>query len=79
MKTLSKNQILTWQQAYNWAKLDEPKYIMFGNQPNTKQGKEFFKPFLEAKLIESEHLKYAGAFKLTEKGKYKFEEILLSF
>lgn len=76
VKSLNKNQILTWQQAYKWSKLPDPKYVMFGNVPNTKEGKEFFKPFLDAGLIDKNHLKYAGAFRLTEKGKTKFEELL---
>jgi len=63
---LNKNQILTWQQAYQWSKLEEPKYIMLSN--TRKEIKEFVKPFIIAGLIEKEHYKYTGAFRLTKKG-----------
>jgi len=76
---LNTNQILTWQQAYDWQKLETPKYVMFGNFPNTKEGKEFFKPFIQAGYILKDHLKFAGAFRLTEKGVMKFEELKTHF
>lgn len=72
---LSKNQILTWQQAYDWANLETPKYICFGRFPTTKDGKEFFKPFLQAEYIHKPTLQFTGVFRLTEKGKAKFEEL----
>lgn len=75
MNSLNKNQIITWQQAYEWSKLPEPKYICFGNVPTTKEGKKFFKPFLVAGYIHKETLNFTGVFKLTEKGKQKFEEL----
>ena len=66
---LSANQILTWQQAYELSNLPEPKYIMLGNVPKTKEGKAFLEPFLQAGYIDKNHLKFTGAFRLTEKGK----------
>ncbi len=69
---LNKNQIITWQQAYEWAKLEEPKYITGFNH---KRDKEFLKPFVSAKYIEYNHLKFCGVFRLTNKGKLKFEEL----
>lgn len=77
METYSLNdkQILTWQQAYEWANLPEPKYICFGKVPTTKEGKAFFKPFISAGYIHNDTLKFTGVFKLTEKGKAKFEEL----
>lgn len=74
-KSLNKNQILTWQQAYEWNKLPEPKYICFGKLPLTKDGKDFFSPFIKAGYIHNETLKYTGVFKLTAKGIAKFEEL----
>lgn len=73
---LTKNQLLTWQQAVTWANLPEPKYIMFGSFPATTQGKEFFKPFIKAGYIDPNHLKYTGAFRLTTKGIEKFKELI---
>ncbi len=75
MTSLNMNQILTWQQAYRWSKLAEPKYICFGKLPTTKSGKEFFKPFLEAQYIHEPTLKFTGVFRLTDKGVQKFEEL----
>ena len=72
---LTKNQLITWQQAYEWANLPEPKYICFGRLPLTKEGKEFFAPFIQAEYIHQPTLKFTGVFKLTEKGKQKFEEL----
>jgi len=72
----AEKQILTWQQAYAWEQLPKPMYIMFGKFPLTKEGKEFFKPFLKAGYIEKNHLNICGAFRLTEKGKQKFEEFI---
>ena len=72
---LNDKQILTWQQAYEWAKLPEPKYICFGKLPTTKEGKEFFAPFIQAEYISKDTLKYTGVFRLTDKGKLKFEEL----
>lgn len=72
---LNTNQILTWQKAYEWAKLEEPQYICFGRLPNTSEGKEFFEPFLSAGYIHKDTLKYTGVFKLTDKGLKKFEEL----
>lgn len=74
---LTKNQILTWQQAYKWSKLEEPKYIILSNK--RKEVKEFVNPFIIAGLIEKDHYKYAGVFRLTEKGVLKFEELLNIF
>jgi hypothetical protein len=71
---LTENQILTWQQAYEWAKLEEPKYICFGQIPQ-REGKEFFAPFLQAGYIHKDTLKYTGVFRLTTKGIEKFEEL----
>lgn len=70
--SLNKNQLLTWQQAYEWLKLDKPKYIMGWD---LKKHKDFLEPFLKAKLINKDHLKFAGAFVLTPKGVKKFEEL----
>lgn len=72
---LNANQILTWQQAYEWSNLTEPKFICFGNMPTTKHGKEFFKPFLQGGYIHKDTLKFTGVFRLTDKGKSKFEEL----
>ena len=71
---LNKNQILTWQQAYEWSKLETPKYITGFNLKN-KDVKEFMQPFLKAGYIHKETLKYTGVFRLTIKGKEKFEEL----
>jgi hypothetical protein len=76
MKHLTQNQTTTWKQAYEWSKLDEPKYICFGNLPNTKDGKEFFKPFLNAGYIHKDTLKFTGVFRLTQTGKNKIEQLL---
>lgn len=72
---LNGKQIITWQQAYEWANLPVPKFICFGRFPLTKEGKEFFAPFLQAEYIHKPTLKFTGVFKLTEKGKAKFEEL----
>lgn len=73
--SLTKNQLLTWQQAFEWLNLTTPKYICFGRFPNTKDGKAFFNPFLKAGYIHSDTLKYTGVFKLTEKGVEKFKQL----
>ncbi len=73
---MNKMHILTWQQAFEWSQLERPKYIMFGNKPNTKEGKVFFAPFINAGLIDKNHLKYSGAFRLTKKGKEKYLEFI---
>lgn len=65
---LSANQLTTLKQAQDWMKLETPKFIMFGSFPNTKAGREFFKPFLDNGIIDKNHLKFAGAFRLTTKG-----------
>jgi hypothetical protein len=70
---LNENQCVTFKQAYEWSKLLKPKYIMFGRTPETKDGKEFFKPFIANKLILVAHLKFTGAFVLTVKGKAEYE------
>jgi hypothetical protein len=70
---LTKNQILTWQQAYEWSKLEVPKYICFGMLPSKE--KKFFAPFLKAGYVHKDTLKYTGVFRLTTKGIYKFEEL----
>jgi len=72
---LNDKQILTWQQAYEWANLPEPKYICFGRLPTTKEGKAFFAPFIQAEYIHVPTLKFTGVFRLTEKGKAKFNEL----
>ena len=72
---LNDKQILTWQQAYDWQKLPEPKYICFGRSANTKDGKAFFAPFIQAGYIHADTFKFTGAFRLTEKGISKFEEL----
>ena len=72
---LNDKQILTWQQAYEWANLPEPKYICFGSLPKTKEGKAFFAPFIQAEYIHLPTLKFTGVFRLTDKGKAKFEEL----
>ena len=72
---LNDKQILTWQQAYDWEQLPEPKYICFGRFPLTKDGKDFFAPFIQAGYIHKPTLKFAGVFRLTDKGKAKFEEL----
>jgi len=72
---LNANQLLTWQQAYDWSKLPEPKYICYGKFPTTKEGKEFFAPFIQAEYIHKPTLKFTGVFRLTEKGISKFEEL----
>ena len=72
---LNDKQILTWQQACDWNKLPEPKYICFGKFPTTKEGKAFFAPFIQAEYIHAPTLKFTGVFRLTEKGKIKFEEL----
>jgi len=69
---LNANQILTWQQAYEWQKLETPKYI---TGFNLKTHKEFMKPFLKAGYIHKDTLKYTGVFRLTKKGIEKFEEL----
>jgi hypothetical protein len=70
---LTKDQILTFQQAYEWSKLETPKYICFGRLP--QKDKEFFAPFLQAGYIHKDTLKYTGVFRLTPKGISKFEEL----
>jgi hypothetical protein len=70
---LNENQCVTFKQAYEWSKLPKPKYIMFGRTSETKNGKEFFKPFIANKLILAAVLKTAGAFVLTVKGKAEYE------
>jgi hypothetical protein len=72
---LNANQLLTWQQAYDWEQLPQPKYICYGRFPSTKEGKQFFAPFLQAGYIAKNELKFAGVFRLTDKGKAKFEEL----
>ena len=72
---LTDNQILTWQQAYEWDNLPQPKYICFGRLPTTKEGKIFFAPFIQAGYIHVPTLKFTGVFRLTDKGKAKFEEL----
>lgn len=74
--SLNEKQILTWQEAYRKSNLPEPKYICFGNLPNTKDGKAFFAPFLKAGYICKNTIKFTGVFRLTDKGKSKFEELL---
>lgn len=74
--TLSDKQVLTWQQAYEWGNLPEPKYICFGRAANTKDGKDFFAPFLRAGYIHANTFKFTGVFRLTDKGKAKFEELI---
>lgn len=72
---LTDKQILTWQQAYEWNKLSEPKYICFGRLPQQREGKTFFAPFLQAGYIHKDTLNFTGVFRLTEKGISKFEEL----
>ena len=72
---LNDKQILTWQQAYEWSKLPEPKYICFGRSANSKDGREFFEPFIKAGYIHAATFKFTGVFRLTEKGIAKFEEL----
>ncbi len=72
---LNEKQILTWQQAYQFAKEDRQKGICFGRLPETKEGKQFFRPFLQAGYINTNTLKYTGVFVLTDKGISKFEEL----
>lgn len=72
---LNDKQILAWQQAYEWEKLSQPKYICFGTFPLTKEGKTFFKPFISAGYIHKDTLKFTGVFRLTDKGITKFEEL----
>jgi len=43
--------------------------------PTTKEGKAFFAPFIQAEYIHVPTLKFTGVFRLTEKGKTKFEEL----
>jgi hypothetical protein len=74
--SLNSNQLITWQQAYEWAKLPQPQYICFGIVP--KKEKQFFEPFLQAGYIHKDTLKYTGVFKLTEKGMKKFEELKIN-
>jgi hypothetical protein len=76
--SLNEKQILTWQQAYQFSKEDRQKGICFGRLPETKDGKQFFKPFLQAGYINANILKYAGVFVLTDKGISKYEELLAS-
>jgi hypothetical protein len=73
--SLNDKQILTWQQAYEWAKLPEAKYICFGSFPKTREGKKMFAPFIKAGYIHEPTLKFTGVFRLTEKGLSKFEEL----
>lgn len=73
---LNTNQVLTWQQAYEFAKEKRGKGVCFGNVPNTKEGKLFFAPFIKAGYINANCLKYAGVFVLTDKGIAKWEELL---
>lgn len=75
MQTLNKNQILTWQQAYDWAKLPTPKYICFGRSCRSKDAQAFFKPFIDAGYIDNNTLKFTGVFRLTEKGMTQFEKL----
>ena len=72
---LNENQLLTWQQAYEWSNLPAPRYICFGSLPKTKEGKQFFAPFLQAKYIHADTLRFTGVFRLTDKGRMKFEEL----
>lgn len=65
---LSKNHLITLQTAILFEK--EEKFICGFNIRN-KQTKEFLQPFITAKWIDLNHLKFAGAFKLTDKGREK--------
>jgi hypothetical protein len=69
------NQIITWKQAYDWAKLPEPRYICLGNMPNTTDGKEFLKPFIQKGYIHKDTLKNTGVFRLTDKGIANFKKL----
>jgi hypothetical protein len=72
---LNDKHILTWQQAYEWEQLPTKKFICFGKFPLTKEGKEFFAPFLTAGYINKNTLRFTGVFVLTDKGKRKFEQL----
>lgn len=72
MYNLSKNQLIAWQTAYKMQNEETPRFLFLNNGKNQK---EFVKPFLDAKYIEPDHFKYAGIFRLTNKGKQKFEEL----
>lgn len=72
---LTDKHLITWQQAYEWEKMPTKKFICFGKFPKTKEGKEFFAPFLQAGYICKNTLRFSGVFRLTEKGKQKFEQL----
>jgi len=76
--SLNEKQVLTWQTAYEFTKENRQKGICFGSFPDTKEGKQFFAPFLKAGYINANTLKYAGVFVLTDKGISKYEELLAS-
>jgi len=72
---LSPQQLATWEEAYNKAKLPVPEFICFGKLPKYKSWKPFFKPFLEAKTIHFDTLKYCGVFRLTAQGVQDWEAL----
>lgn len=72
---LNKNQIITLQTAILFEK--EGKFICGFNIKN-KETKEFLKPFYNNGWIDKEHIKFAGAFKLTKKGREKANLIIES-